>query len=180
MVGDAFTFGGTVTAVYSNSTTKDVTDAARFDGYNMSQAGNQAVTVSYTEGGVTKTAQYSIQVNEPSTDPVTYTLVITPSDFNSSSYAANNGEHTSTASSTSGETMSVTWKSNQVMLQASEMQWQKNNAYLESVTNLGSISSIEIVSSAGTFTKTQENGEFKISVGNATGKTSKVTITFTK
>ena len=180
LVGDAFSFGGTVTATYSNSATKDVTAAATFAGYNMNQAGNQTVTVSYTEGGVTKTDQYSIQVNEPSTDPVTYTLVITPNDFNTTSYVANNGEHTSTATSTSGETMSVTWKSNQVMKSGTDMQWQKSNAYLESVTNLGTISSIDIVSSAGSFTETHADGEFKISVGSATGKTTKVTITFTK
>ena len=61
-VGDTFSFGGTVTATYSDETTADVTSSATFSGYNMSTAGNYTVTVSYTEGGVTKTATYSITV----------------------------------------------------------------------------------------------------------------------
>ena len=61
-VGDAFSFGGTVTAHYDNSTTKDVTSEATFTGYDMSTAGNQTVTVTYSG----KTTTYQITVNEPS------------------------------------------------------------------------------------------------------------------
>ena len=64
--GDTFSFGGTVTAHYSDSTTANVTSSATFSGYNMSTTGGQTVTVSYTEGGTTKTATYSITVNAPS------------------------------------------------------------------------------------------------------------------
>ena len=60
----AFSFGGTVTATYSNSTQADVTDSATFAGYDMSQIGNQTVTVSYTYQGVTKTTSYGIEVTE--------------------------------------------------------------------------------------------------------------------
>ena len=62
-VGDTFSFGGTVTAHYSDNTTADVTSSATFSGYNMSTDGDQTVTVSYTESGVTKTTSYSITVN---------------------------------------------------------------------------------------------------------------------
>jgi hypothetical protein len=58
-VGDEFAFEGTVTANYSNGTTKDVTESATFTGYNMSQEGSQPITVTY-EG---KTATYYITVN---------------------------------------------------------------------------------------------------------------------
>lgn len=58
-VGDTFSFEGTVTANYSNGTTKDVTTSATFTGYNMSQEGDQTVTVTY-EG---KTTTYGITVN---------------------------------------------------------------------------------------------------------------------
>ncbi len=61
-VGDSFTFGGTVTATFSDSTTSNVTSSASFSGYNMNSAGNQTVTVSYTYSGVTKTTSYSISV----------------------------------------------------------------------------------------------------------------------
>ncbi len=69
-VGDTFSFGGTVTAHYSDSSSANVTSAATFSGYDMSQAGEQSVTVSYTESGVTKTTIYSITVKSSST-PVT-------------------------------------------------------------------------------------------------------------
>ncbi len=61
--GDTFSHSGmTVTATYSDSTTANVTSSATFSGYNMSTAGNQTVTVSYTESGTTKTATYGITV----------------------------------------------------------------------------------------------------------------------
>lgn len=62
-VGDEFEFGGTVTAHYEDSTSANVTSKATFSGYNMSSAGTQEVTVSYTEGQITKTATYNITVN---------------------------------------------------------------------------------------------------------------------
>lgn len=61
--GDEFTFGGAVTATYDDGTTKDVTSDATFSGYNMSEAEEQTVTVSYTEDGVTKTTTYNITVS---------------------------------------------------------------------------------------------------------------------
>lgn len=121
-----------------------------------------------------------------------YSFDITPSNFNSTSYAANNNEKTSTAKASDGSTLSVKWTSNQVMLQSSAMQWQKNTGYIYNSTDLGTINSITITKSEGTFTTyygtskqpssstTVGNGYFQIEVGNATGKTSKVTITFTK
>ena len=62
-VDDTFSFGGTVTAHFSDSSSSDVTASATFSGYNMSVAGNYTVTVSYTYGGTTKTATYSITVS---------------------------------------------------------------------------------------------------------------------
>ena len=53
----------TVTATFSDSTQSDVTNSATFSGYNMSTAGNQTVTVSYTYSGTTKTTSYSITVS---------------------------------------------------------------------------------------------------------------------
>lgn len=60
-VGDSFV-KPTVTATFSNGSTSDVTNSATFSGYNLSNAGNQTVTVSYTNGGTTKTTNYSITV----------------------------------------------------------------------------------------------------------------------
>lgn len=62
--GASFSFGGTVTATYSNGTTADVTSDTTFSGYNMSTAGTYTVTASYTEDGITATATYSLTVNK--------------------------------------------------------------------------------------------------------------------
>ena len=72
--GDAFSFGGTVTATYSDSTTANVTSSATFSGYNMSTTGNQTVTVSYTEDGVTKSTTYQITVSAASVSSITATI----------------------------------------------------------------------------------------------------------
>lgn len=59
--GDDFSYEGmVVTATYSDSSTEDVTDDAEFSGYDMSEVGNQTVTVSFN--GVSTT--YSISVLE--------------------------------------------------------------------------------------------------------------------
>lgn len=120
----------------------------------------------------------------------TYTLTIDASSFNTTSYAANNNEKTSTAVATDGSTMDVKWTSYQVMKQSNAMQWQKNNGYIYNSTDLGTITAITVTSSAGTFTKyigtteqpTEEGtgGYFKINVGSALGSTSKVVVEFEK
>ena len=52
----------TVTANYSDSSTANVSNYASYTGYDLSVAGNYTVTVSYQEGGVTKSATYGITV----------------------------------------------------------------------------------------------------------------------
>lgn len=124
---------------------------------------------------------------------LTYSFTIATSDFNTTSYAENNGSHTSTAVCTTDatKTKSVVWTSNQIMQSSSTMQWQKSNAYIYNTTDLGSIVSVTETSTAGAFTKyygtsehptsgtTVGNGYFTIQVGNATGKTSQIVVTFT-
>lgn len=58
--GDTFSFGGTVTAHYTDSTSADVTSQATFNGYNMTTIGSQTVTVSY--GG--KSTSYSLTISQ--------------------------------------------------------------------------------------------------------------------
>lgn len=61
-VGDSFSFEGLiVTATYSNTTTAQVTGFT-ISSPDMSIEGNKTVTVSYTEGDVTKEATYTINV----------------------------------------------------------------------------------------------------------------------
>ena len=68
-VGDNFSANGiAITVTYSDSSTKVITDsseefsAVTFSGYDLSKAGEQTVTVTYSEGGVEKTATYTITV----------------------------------------------------------------------------------------------------------------------
>ena len=70
----SFSFGGTVTAHYSDSSTEDVTSSATFSGYNMSTLGNQTVTVSYSVGGTTKTTTYQINVQTSTVTSITATV----------------------------------------------------------------------------------------------------------
>lgn len=119
-----------------------------------------------------------------------YTLTINASDFNTTSYAANNNEKTSNAVASDNSTFEVKWTSNQVMKNGTNMQWQKNNGYIYNSTDLGTIKSVTVNSSAGSFTKyygtaehptsgtTVGNGFFTVKVGNATGTTSSVVIVF--
>ena len=51
-----------ITANYSDNITKDVTSSVKLD-YNFSKAGNQKVTVSYTENNITKSASFNVTVN---------------------------------------------------------------------------------------------------------------------
>lgn len=74
-VNDEFSCEGiTVTATYEDASTNDVTNSASFSGYDMSTVGSQTVTVSYTEGEVTKTATYDITVAEIPEHTATFSI----------------------------------------------------------------------------------------------------------
>lgn len=69
--------GVTVSAIYSDKSTKDVTSKATFSNPDMTTPGDKVVTVTYTEGEITKTATYTITVQATPT----YMLRITqPAD----------------------------------------------------------------------------------------------------
>jgi len=70
IVGDTFSTSGlSVTATYSDATAGTVTGytTSPTSGTILSAVGSQTVTVSYTKNAVTKTATYTINVNEAST-----------------------------------------------------------------------------------------------------------------
>ena len=113
-VGDAFSFGGTVTALYNDETTNDVTSSATFTGYDMSNEGSQIVTVSYTEGDITKTTSYEITVNSASEETVVYTLTPVATGGNSAPHNSYSGAATTTISgigwSVTGNSSMVPWR----------------------------------------------------------------------
>ena len=59
--GEAFEFGGTVTATYTDGSTKEVTDNVSVTAPELMEDG-ASVTVSYTEEEITKTFEYQITV----------------------------------------------------------------------------------------------------------------------
>lgn len=73
-VGEEFVFDGEVTATYTDGSTVDVTDDIETDGATVvaSAGADKPVTISYTDGDITKTTSYKITVNEPG---ATYTDV---------------------------------------------------------------------------------------------------------
>ncbi len=99
-VGDTFTFGGTVTAHYSDSSSANVTSSATFSGYNMNTAGNYTVTASYSEGGVTKTATYGITVSAPTTPTIS---------LNGSSFTGYTGQSFSVTATYSNLSSAFAW-----------------------------------------------------------------------
>ena len=82
-VGDVFSFDGTCTATYTvtqggeaqpdENKTVDPTSVSSPD---MSSTGEKTVTVSYTDGGVTKDAEYTITVNEHTVTPGEYEVLL--------------------------------------------------------------------------------------------------------
>ena len=60
--GDEFSFGGKVTAVFSDGSREEVTSSVSISGYDKSKTGSQEITVSYTYKEVSKTAKYNVNV----------------------------------------------------------------------------------------------------------------------
>ena len=166
-VGDTFSFGGTVTAHYSDSTSADVTGSATFSGYDMDESGEQTVTVTYTEDGVTKTTTYDIEVKKAGED-VSGTYTGTYKNSSGAVYALtlalnNNGAGTFTAINTSTESQTNTTSFN----------W----TYESSVLTLTKISQtvtigIRIYTSSGTYSTTNSTGVFSGTVLTITMYTS--------
>lgn len=77
---DTFT-SPTVTAYYTNGTSKDVSGDATFTGYDLTETGNQTVTVSYTDDGVTKTTTYSITVTQSTLSSISITTASSKTYF---------------------------------------------------------------------------------------------------
>lgn len=126
----------------------------------------------------------------------TYQFDITPSDFNGDRYASNTGgTTTATATDASGATMSVTWVSSNVMLGSEKIQIKKNSGYIYNSTDLGTVNSVTITKTNGTFSTwygtssnptsgTQGSGKGYFTIketGNSeTGYASNIRVNFTK
>ena len=111
----SFSFDGTCTATYS-VTKNDVPQAdeqkevtpTSVSSPDMTTTGEKEVTVSYTEGGVTKTAKYNITVNEHTVTPGKYTLTLANALWGTS--------YTSSQTSTSANALDLNGSSNDIQL----------------------------------------------------------------
>ena len=124
--GSAFTFGGTVTAHYSDSSTADVTSSTTFSGYNMSLGGTYTVTATYTEDGVTETATYTLTVSKKWSQIWSGSKTVTCNRGTASGTSSN---FASTVASTgSGPRIRVTFSTTPSSAQSSIYQWFKNGS----------------------------------------------------
>lgn len=178
---------------YSSSNPAVATVDASTGAVNLVGAGTTIIKASApaTDQYEAGEAIYTLTVSAAQASAKTYTLTISPSDFNGTSYAANNNTKTSKAKATDGSEISVSWTSNQVMLQSNVMQWQKSKGCIYNTTDLGTIKSIQVNTTGGSFTQyvgasqkptsSGSGGYFQIKTGSSeVGKTSSVVITFEK
>ena len=164
---------------------------------SSSVSGSAPADLFTTAGGKTVTANttyyavYAAASGSGSTSK-SYSFNITANDFNTTSYAANDNEKTTTATASDASTMDVKWTSNTVMKNGSNIQFKKSAGLIYNSTDLGTIKSVTITSSAGSFTTyygtseqpssstTVGGGFFQIKVGGATGTVSNIAVTFEK
>ena len=176
----------TVKAVYSDNSTAIVTGAT-FDGFNMSEAGTQTVTVSYTEG-TTVTTTYDITVEAPVVDDTDYSgiyAIVAYRNSESKFYYMTNEETTSstkrlvavvagTECPTDGITLNASklWKiaksGSTYMLQSVEsgkyVSWSSDNSATMSDSGLEFN-----ISKNDNGTYLLNNGERNLSLNNSTG-----------
>ena len=111
-----------------------------------------------------------------------YTVTISPSDFPGSSYANNNGTHTSDAVASDASSIEVEWTSNQIMAQdkGATIQGQKNTGLIKNEESWGTIISITINDNQNYSYSidAEDAGKFEIKAGTATSKASSIVIVF--
>lgn len=76
--------GIVVTATYTDTTTADVTSGCAFDpddGDELSVAGDQSITVSYTENDITKTTTFTVAVESPTLESISVTTQPTTTTY---------------------------------------------------------------------------------------------------
>lgn len=122
-VGDTIVCDVTVTAHYNNGTQATVTSGVSSDAGSIdtSEAGNKTVTVSYTEGDVTKTAPYTVNVKVDEIDTIAIKTQPTNLTYNSGDSFDDTGM-TLTATYESGVTDTITsgWTVNKTTLSYSD------------------------------------------------------------
>ena len=144
LVGETFSSSGLSLIGYDNANEEIANTMMIYEGFTTNydshaftsgEVGTVGVTVTYSG----KTASFNVSV---AAVPVAEnTLHLSSDDFVSTSYAANNGEHTKVSADTSSN---IKYFTNQVMKNSSVIQWQSNTAYMYNTTSFVEIHAIVI------------------------------------
>jgi len=203
--GDAFSFGGTVTAHYNDST-ENVTSSATFTDYNMTTLGNQSVTVSYTYKGVTKTTAYSINIGKGTPTSLSlsgqtttyfknnifsfdgtctvhfangYEKIVTPTSVSSPDMSSSGNKTITVTFTYNGITVStdyqITVNSNRVVIEETTSQQEAVLGTITYPNNTETISISTLSTSTGGYT-TYESNSIRLGSGSNTGS---ITVTST-
>ena len=145
-VGSAFAFDGVITAKYEDGTSKTVAPTS-VSSPSMSTTGNQTVTVTYTEGGITKTFDYTITLTASTeswvqvkslSEIVTGEYVIVAKTSSNTGYLPS----TTTSSSPTYKTTGITINGDQLAAVTDDMKF---------TFTVSSTSSVKITNSAGKY-----------------------------
>lgn len=128
----------TVTAVYEDNTSNDVTNKCTFSGYNLSTAGAYNVLVSYSEHNITKTTSYGIIVKASGTSSKTGRI-----NFNS------NATKIDSSSVTGKDDLNNTW----TVTTVGTTSFTQNNDYYQVGSKNSPASSITFTMSLSSSTK---------------------------
>lgn len=146
LVGETFSSSGLSLIGYDNANEEIANTMMIYEGFTTNydshaftsgEVGTVGVTVTYSG----KTASFNVSV---AAVPVAEnTLHLSSDDFVSTSYAANNGEHTKPSVDASSD---IKYFTNQVMKNSSNpvIQWQSNTAYMYNTTSFVEIHAIVI------------------------------------
>ena len=146
LVGETFSSSGLSLIGYDNANEEIANTMMIYEGFTTNydshaftsgEVGTVGVTVTYSG----KTASFNVSV---AAVPVAEnTLHLSSDDFVSTSYAANNGEHTKVSADTSSN---IKYFTNQVMKNSSNpvIQWQSDTAYMYNTTSFVEIHAIVI------------------------------------
>ena len=146
LVGETFSSLGLSLIGYDNANEEIANTMMIYEGFTTNydshaftsgEVGTVGVTVTYSG----KTASFNVSV--AAVPMAENTLHLSSDDFVSTSYAANNGEHTKVSADTSSN---IKYFTNQVMKNSSNpvIQWQSNTAYMYNTTSFVEIHAIVI------------------------------------
>ena len=142
-VGETFSSAGLVVRAHYSDSSSAVVTPTSISSPDMSSAGSKTVTVSYIEGGVTKTTTFSITVNNPQPTGNVDTLVLDDTGMSGSTY----GDWDSVT-----KTTSAVYAGNSAGgYNAIQLRSSNNTSGIITTTSGGNISKVSVVWNSNTY-----------------------------